>query len=348
MLATSVSHVEPSIELANLVSEKVRAWYSANQRNLSFRHTKDPYLIWLSEIILQQTQVKQGLPYYEKFKDTFPTVEALAGASQDEVLRLWQGLGYYSRGRNLHHTAQIITEAHKGIFPNSYTELLKLKGIGSYTAAAIASFAFGEAVAVLDGNVFRVLARLFGVDTDITSGAGKRIFSDLAAKILCPEQSAMHNYAMMEFGSQLCKPHHPDCVNCPLQEVCVANQKGRQRELPFKAKKIKLKDKFFHYLVVQKDGLYAFNKRDDSNIWAGLYEFPLIETLSHHAPLPSCELLAEPKKHLLTHQKLWIHFWQVAELPSASSSTGWFSAQQIETLPKPKPITEFCAKLCKI
>lgn len=239
---------------------------------------KNAYKIWLSEIILQQTTVAQGTPYYLKFSEKYPTVQDLAAASNDEVMKMWEGLGYYSRARNLHFTAQFITEQYGGKFPDTYDDILKLKGVGTYTAAAIASFAYDLPFAVLDGNVFRVLARFFGLDVPIDSGEGKKTFAALAQIALDKTQPAAYNQAIMNFGATVCTPTAPDCKNCALSLHCTAFQTKRVSELPVKIKKTAKKDLFLQYIIVHSDDYTFIRKRTASDIWRDLYEFPLIET----------------------------------------------------------------------
>lgn len=264
--------------------EVIISWYNKNKRDLPWRGIKDPYKIWLSEIILQQTRVEQGLPYYLKFISAFPTVFDLAKASEDKVLKLWQGLGYYSRARNMLKTAKIIVNEHKGIFPSSYQEIIKLKGIGAYTASAIASFAFNIPVAVVDGNVFRLLSRYFGIDSPIDSTIGKKEFQALALELLNKHKPDIFNQAIMEFGSKQCKPVKPDCENCPLLLNCVAYKLKIIENLPVKSKGLKVKKRYFNYLFVKypsdAKGSYKLllHKRGGNDIWKGLYELPLIET----------------------------------------------------------------------
>lgn len=298
-------------------------WYGPNKRELPWRNTNDPYIIWLSEVILQQTRVAQGLPYFEKFLQNYPKVQDLAHAPDDEVMRLWQGLGYYSRARNLHQCAKDVVEIHAGVFPGSYKELLLLKGVGSYTAAAIASFAFGESIAVVDGNVFRVLSRYFGIETDIASPRGKKEFENLANQIIPKSQPGEFNQSIMEFGSLQCKPRNPNCTECPLMEGCFAFQKDMVDQLPFKAKKIKVKERFFTYLHITCGSETIIRQRKAGDIWQGLHDFPLIEgqdlelkkpqdflldfELSSFQPIIS---LNSEKifKHLLTHQRIFAKF----------------------------------------
>ena len=257
----------------NLFAPKLIDWYHHQRRNLPWRHTRDPYFIWLSEVILQQTRVAQGLPYYQQFTEAYPTVFDLAAAPEQEIMRLWQGLGYYSRARNLSQTAQFIVQEQNGQFPDSYHKLLKLKGIGPYTAAAIASFAYDEAVAVVDGNVYRVLARVFGLATDITSTEGKKQFAQLANELLDVSQPATYNQAIMEFGALQCTPVSPDCLLCPFQANCVANATGQIAKLPVKTKKTKVRERFFNYFVIIKNQEIALKQRTDRDIWQQLYDF---------------------------------------------------------------------------
>ena len=298
-------------------------WYGPNKRELPWRNTNDPYIIWLSEVILQQTRVAQGLPYFEKFLQNYPKVQDLAHAPDDEVMRLWQGLGYYSRARNLHQCAKDVVEIHAGVFPGSYKGLLMLKGVGSYTAAAIASFAFGESIAVVDGNVFRVLSRYFGIETDIASPRGKKEFENLANQIIPKSQPGEFNQSIMEFGSLQCKPRNPDCTQCPLMEGCFAFQKDMVDQLPFKAKKIKVKERFFTYLHITCGSETIIRQRKSGDIWQGLHDFPLIEgqdlelekqhdfliDFELNSFQPTISLNSEKIfKHLLTHQRIFAKF----------------------------------------
>lgn len=254
-------------------------WYKTHQRDLPWRRENDPYKIWLSEIILQQTQVKQGLSYYLAFTAAFPEVQDLAKAPEDKVLKLWQGLGYYSRARNLHASAKLIVQHYGGRFPSTYEELLTLKGVGEYTAAAIASFAFHLPHAVVDGNVYRFLSRLFAIETPIDSGQARKQFTQLANQLLDKRRPGPFNQAIMEFGSQWCKPQRPDCRQCVFNTRCLAFQTGSVDRYPVKIKKTKVKKRHFHYLVLaDKTGRFLIQKRDKKDIWLGLYEFPLIET----------------------------------------------------------------------
>jgi A/G-specific adenine glycosylase len=304
-------------------------WYSINKRDMPWRKTINPYFIWLSEIILQQTQIKQGLPYYEAFVKQFPTVFDLANADESTVLKLWQGLGYYSRARNLHSTAKYIAFELNGTFPNTYKDLLKLKGVGDYTASAIASICFDEPTAVVDGNVYRVLSRYFGIDTPINSAQGIKEFKTLATSVMDAKNPADYNQAIMEFGAIQCKPNNPDCDNCPLNSSCVALQKNLVNKLPVKLKKTKVSTKYFNFLVfVSSDKKTLFHKRDEKGIWRNLYQFPLIETdeaIDYNTLKLHPELLSHTKNkafelslyndvdtvHKLSHQHLHTKFWIV-------------------------------------
>ncbi|NNC46443.1 MAG: A/G-specific adenine glycosylase [Winogradskyella sp.] len=319
---------------------KLKRWYSINKRNLPWRVTTDPYRIWLSEIILQQTQVKQGLPYYKSFVKTYPTVFDLANANEEDVLKLWQGLGYYSRARNLHATAKYVASELNGKFPDNYKDLLQLKGVGDYTASAIASFAFNKATAVVDGNVYRVLSRVFGIETPINSSAGIKEFKAIAQSLIDTKDPATYNQAIMEFGSVQCKPKTPDCPSCPFNTICIALQKGQQHLLPVKINKTKVKTKYFNYLVFRDaKGQTLFEKRTQKGIWKNLYQFPLVETekslnisdfeqldlepyLKDILPFDITLYNAIDKIHKLSHQHLHTKFWIIdtPELPKKAVS----------------------------
>tara|TARA_R110002020_G_scaffold111121_7_gene256685 strand:- start:161 stop:1216 length:1056 start_codon:yes stop_codon:yes gene_type:complete len=304
-------------------------WYLKNKRELPWRKTSDPYHIWLSEIMLQQTRIEQGLPYYKRFKSAFPSVLDLAAAPQEKVLKLWQGLGYYSRARNLHETAKYVAEELNGVFPDSYKDLKKLKGVGDYTAAAIASICYNEPVAVVDGNVYRVLARFFDIETPINSSAGIKEFKALASELLDEKNPSSFNQALMEFGALQCKPRNPLCETCPLISGCLAVQKYKIQELPVKLKKAKVKKRYFNYLVVfSEENKTLLQQRTGKGIWNGLYEFPLIETEEpvSEGDFPSEESIQDilgeqklslelhnkkPVVHKLSHQHIYTHFWWV-------------------------------------
>lgn len=304
-------------------------WYLQNKRDLPWRHTTNPYEIWLSEIMLQQTRVAQGMPYFFAFTTAFPTVFDLAAASEEQVLKLWQGLGYYSRARNLHKTAQYISTELSGVFPENYNELLKLKGVGTYTAAAIASFAYNEAVPVVDGNVFRVLARYFDVETDIAQAAAKNEFAALAFELMPKNNPAIFNQAIMEFGALQCVPKSPDCGVCIFNDSCSALQKNKVDQLPVKSKKLKVRKRYFNYLIFEDaSGNAIVQKRTDKGIWHNLYEFPVLETDKEegfdcvneyvqevYGKEESKPIIYEYNTksvlHKLSHQHLYIRFWKV-------------------------------------
>lgn len=348
------------------ISQLILEWYQKHQRELPWRNTKEPYKVWLSEIILQQTRVKQGLPYYERFLEAFPTVFDLARASEESVLRLWQGLGYYSRARNLHQTAKWIAEENQGVFPNTYRELLKLKGVGDYTAAAIASFAFDEDVAVLDGNVFRVWARYFGIHTAINSSKGKKEFFKVAQKMLFKGKAAEYNQAIMEFGAIQCSFPKPNCLFCPLQSGCYAFENNLQSELPVKEKKTKVRERYFYYLIFQKEDRLALKQRDTSDIWGGLYDFYLIDKpenlkktellneIQELFPTNDMIVLKESKifKHLLSHQRIFAQFLWIEvdriEIKNQkffkSQNFNFFTSEEVQQLPKPILIHNYLQK----
>ena len=309
-------------------SNSLLHWYLQNKRDLPWRNTNNPYPIWLSEIMLQQTRVAQGMPYFLSFMEAFPTVFDLAKADEEQVLKLWQGLGYYSRARNMHKTAQIIAFDFNGNFPNNYNDLLKLKGIGEYTAAAIASFAFNEVVPVVDGNVYRVLARYFDVETDIASSSARKEFTALAKELIPNDNPALFNQAIMEFGALQCVPKNPNCEICIFNTSCAALQKKKVAELPVKLKKTKVTDKFFNYLIFLDDSeTTLINKRTEKGIWYSLYEFPIIETENQVDFDTLSNLIQENYSdfeieaisiyndnqiiHKLSHQKLHINFYKV-------------------------------------
>lgn len=253
-------------------------WYADNKRQLPWRETTDPYRIWISEVILQQTRVMQGLGYFNRFMNRFPDVRTLAEASEDEVMRYWQGLGYYSRARNLHAAAKEIRDRFGGVFPQKYEDVLSLKGIGEYTASAICSFAWRLPYAVVDGNVYRVLGRIFGINTPIDSAAGKKEFAELAQLLLDKERPDLYNQAIMDFGAVQCTPKVPGCLYCPLQECCVAFASGRADDFPVKTGKTVVKPRYFNYFHIHCKGINLLARRNAKDIWQNLYEYPLIET----------------------------------------------------------------------
>ncbi len=306
----------------------LHSWYSLYKRDLPWRNTRNPYLIWLSEIILQQTRIDQGLAYYNRFSDEFPTISTLADASEDQILKLWQGLGYYSRARNLHFTAKYLQQNYDGIFPEDYNSILSMKGIGEYTAAAIASISFNQEYPAVDGNVYRVLARYFGISEPIDTGKGKKAFNDLAKELIKGTNPGMHNQALMEFGALQCTPKNPDCTRCPLNEKCFAYSNQKIGELPFKQNKTKQRDRYFNYLVLSCNKNTWFRKRVENDIWMNLFEFPLIETENEikieelitqsefRRLIPTSdrsviENVSDWKIHILSHQRIHYRFIRI-------------------------------------
>jgi len=316
-------------------------WFKNNGRSLPWRETKDAYAIWLSEVILQQTRIVQGMSYWERFMVQWPTVNDLAAATEDEVLKAWQGLGYYSRARNLHTAAQQVVEL--GGFPQTFKELKTLKGVGDYTAAAIASIAFGEPVAVVDGNVYRVLSRYYGIDTPIDSTEGKKEFQALAQSLLPINEPADYNEAIMDFGATQCTPNSPHCSTCPLCETCVAFREQRINELPVKSKKVKQRERHFTYLYIEYEGKIAIHQRGAGDIWQGLWEFPQAEQLTSSedsAWKNEAQLLQKGVKHILTHQILLadIYLWRPKNRPQLPSEFIWIEKQDLENYALPRLI----------
>jgi A/G-specific adenine glycosylase len=316
-------------------SEIFLSWYRKNRRNLPWRMTRDPYLIWISEIIMQQTRVNQGLSYYEMFAKTYPCVKSLAAAPREAVLKLWQGLGYYSRARNLHEAALDIVNRFGGIFPRRYEDILSLKGIGEYTAAAIASFAWNDPYPVVDGNVFRVLSRLFACEIPIDTTTGKKQYTALASQLMDPANAGLHNQAIMEFGALQCTPTSPDCPQCPFADRCLGFATGNPERFPLKNHKVKPRDRYLNYLDIRHGRDVYLHCRGGNDIWEGLYEFPLIETVTavDFVALQSSEsfeslfqdagelsiTLTKSVKHVLTHQILHVTFYRI-QLPTTAKT----------------------------
>lgn len=334
-------------------SKNLINWYSVNKRSLPWRETSDPYFIWLSEIILQQTQVKQGWPYYTAFTTKFPTVFDLAAAKEDAVLNLWQGLGYYSRARNLHFSAKYIVEELHGVFPSTYNDIKKLKGVGDYTASAIASICYNEKTAVVDGNVYRVLARVFGIDTPINSTNGIKAFKLLAQELLDKKQPATFNQAIMDYGSQVCKPKQPLCTNCIFNKTCSAFNTNKVGDLPVKLKKTKITTKYFNFLVIINDDNIALEKRIGKGIWQNLYQFPLYDSLAEVDVLEVSSYLKNELKledfelslynnlpivHKLSHQHLQTKFWIVNTTNKIENS---IKIHELNNFPVPVLIENF-------
>ncbi len=340
-------------------SLKLVEWYELNKRELPWRDIKDPYRIWLSEIILQQTRVNQGLPYYKKFIEAFPTVIDLAKAPEQKVLRIWQGLGYYTRARNLHKCAKEVVSKYNSAFPKNFEALKTLPGIGDYTAAAIASFAFKEQVAVVDGNVSRVLARIYGIETPINSSLGKKTFFKLANNLIPATHPDLHNQAMMEFGALYCTPQNPPCGGCIFASSCVARRNSLQLLLPVKQRLKKARRRYFYYFAIQKGRSYLMKKRNEKDIWHGLYDFYLVE---RNRPVDPEKIFVEEKqlrklagrkkiteisgvyKHVLSHQVIYSRFSQLRLSGSPAlngSELKFYSLKKMAELPKPVLISRF-------
>ncbi|VAW27893.1 A/G-specific adenine glycosylase [hydrothermal vent metagenome] len=349
-------------------TSNIISWYYSNKRKLPWRETTNPYYIWISEIILQQTRVSQGLPYYQKFVEVFPTIQDLANAREQDVLSLWQGLGYYSRARNMHKCAKVIKSELNNMFPESFEKLLKLPGIGPYTAAAISSLAFNNPTPVVDGNVYRVLARVFGIENNIADAKNFKLFFDLSAELIDRKEPGSYNQGVMELGATVCSPQNPDCGICPVEEVCFARANKRQKEFPVKIKKKKNTDRYFTYLVLEQNGTLAMKKRVGKGIWEGMYEFYLIENKAYtKTDNISSSLLSnllanggvierEDKlpKHILSHQTIYSSFIKI----NLKSRDNWdaflakndlflYSQTEIETLPKPVLITNYLNSVSK-
>lgn len=321
-----------------IFSKQLTEWYLLNKRELPWRESSDPYKIWISEIILQQTRVNQGLAYYERFICRFPNVNVLSEASEDEVLKYWQGLGYYSRARNLHTTAKTIASLYDGIFPADYQSVLSLKGIGSYTAAAICSFAYNQPYAVVDGNVFRVLARFFGIQTPIDSSAGKKEFAEIAQNLLDKKNPGLHNQAIMDLGAVICTPLSPNCAECPLQSGCFSFSHKTWSHFPVKSQKTKQRNRYFFYFYITNKGKTYLHKREQKDIWQNLYELPLIEAdnmlsdeelqkeITSHLLKTEFRNLQITKthsivKHILSHQTIYAFFLEASASYQNSSDS---------------------------
>jgi A/G-specific adenine glycosylase len=342
------------------IRDILSSWYRRHKRDLPWRHTRDPYAIWVSEIILQQTRVTQGIDYYLRFLEHFPDLKSLADASTEEILKVWQGLGYYSRARNMHAAAAQIIREHKGIFPSTYKEMLKLKGIGPYTAAAIASMAFDEPRAVIDGNVHRVIARIFEVYEPPERDAAKSEIRRHAEALLDPVHPGVHNQAIMEFGALVCTPVKPSCQSCPLQLYCMAFKQDLVKDLPVRQKSASKKNRYFHYLIIRTGNWVLITQRTGKDIWKDLFEFPLIETPRASSPEHFMESGAWRKffengdirpvkisgviKHTLTHQVIHARFYHLEDIPSeppGSSSYRRVPFTELDRYPVPKLIENY-------
>lgn len=316
-------------------------WYSTHKRPLPWRKNNSPYGIWLSEVILQQTRIEQGIAYWQRMLKHFPNVETLAKATEDEILKYWQGLGYYSRARHLHAAAQQIVKL--GHFPNTAQELLKLPGVGSYTAAAIGSIAFNLPMAVVDGNVYRVLARYFGISTPINSTAGIKEFAKLAQSLLPVQTPGAYNQAIMDFGALQCTPKGTDCNCCPLKDTCIAFMTGTVCQLPVKLSKTNIKERHLCYYYIVVNGFVAFRRRNSKDIWQGLWEPYLAEAGHHFSFESSAQPIKKGIKHILTHRILYIDFFIVKlhQRPELPQEYHWIAQKEIVELAVPKPIETF-------
>lgn len=338
---------------------QLQSWYRAHHRDLPWRRTRDPYTIWLSEIILQQTRVQQGLPYFQKILKAFPRVDDLAIASEEHLMQLWKGLGYYRRARLMHQAAQRVVHEYGGRFPSSFEDLKKLPGVGDYTAAAIASMAFGEAVAVVDGNVVRVVSRLFDDDVPVHTSSGRRHFQHRAQNLLDDAAPGDHNQAMMELGATVCHPRQPQCTSCPVQSFCRAYAQGVVAQRPLKKPKVAVRDRYMHYLLLELEGCYAVRKRSDQDIWGGLFELVLCERQDDRPAQagdfeavlgvrPHHLNMVFSKRHKLTHQQLHCLFY-TAKWPLSGtmgpSGYHWVDASELKQLATPVVIDHFLRRM---
>ncbi len=341
------------------VSQILIKWYHSNKRDLPWRKVRSAYNTWLSEVVLQQTRVNQGLQYYNRLVQKYPRIDDLANAPLDEVLKLWQGLGYYTRARNMHETARVIARDYNGVFPSDYRSLLKLRGIGPYSAAAIASIAFNEPVALVDGNVFRVLSRLYGITKPIDTAAGKAAFAGKATEILSRDDPGTHNQALMEFGSLVCTPHNPLCHNCVLASLCRAKELGTVENLPVKEGRVSMRTRYFYYLFVRIENMTVLHKRTGNDIWNSLYELPLVEketavklkslvSVSPWKDLVCCKEISETGKrtykHKLTHQTLHCTFYIVEPGAACTPEDPEFivvPVQKLKDYPVPRVIDRY-------
>lgn len=359
----SKNTISPSPKQKIYFRKTLLTWYENNTRSYPWVGIKEPYKVWLSEVILQQTRVEQGLPYYKKILARFPEINDLAAADDQEVFRLWQGLGYYNRCKNMLATARVICKEYRGIFPKTYDEILHLPGVGPYTAAAIASFAFNLPHAVVDGNVERLLSRYFGVEEAVNTAPGKKSFQALASKLLHRQNPAIYNQAIMDFGATVCLPRQPLCTDCPFRTHCQAFKQGIIEKLPVKKPKKPVKNRYLHYVVFQHENNLFIRKRPVGDIWQNLHEFFLIEdsrTMSENKLLTSIDLMAAIKDnniiqqdfssmyvHQLTHQKLHIRFLKVVLLKPPHLPETFFSVgiSHMDLYAFPRPLVKYLAAL---
>ncbi len=337
--------------------EKLLKWYEANKRDLPWRSIKDPYKIWLSEVILQQTRVNQGWEYYVRFIEKYPTVKDLANAPEQDVLKLWQGLGYYSRARNLHFAAKSILKEHKGKFPSDYKSIRNLKGVGDYTAGAIASIAFDLQHPAVDGNVMRVYSRLFGITTPVDSTEGKKKIFETAVELLPAKNPGTYNQAVMELGAMVCLPAKPDCINCPIQDGCYAFANKSVSGFPVKEVKTKVRNRYLNYLVITHGDRLLLRIRKEKDIWQGLHDFPMLESNKSiiepkflkdkkweeiiHISKPIIKDVSEEYAHILSHQKLFARFYKLeatSKITKLPKDCFWIKTKDIEKYAVPRLI----------
>lgn len=336
------------------MTEQIIKWYNKNKRDLPWRDNKDPYIIWVSEIILQQTQIKTGIPYFKKFIKKFPNIESLANSQEKELLKIWEGLGYYNRALNMLETAKIIVFNLNNIFPNKYQDLLKLKGIGSYTAAAISSICFDQKIGVVDGNVYRVLTRYYNIEDPINQIGTKRKIQEIANKLVTHKKPGLYNQAIMDFGSIQCKKHEPKCDICPLKNKCKSFKANTVKFRPVKSNKKYQKKRYLNYFICCNKKKIIINQRDSSNIWKKLYELPLIETNKEYSTIEALQndyfknkkvskmQLLQKMTHHLSHQKLIISFWLIeSQLNEPILNQKMIHISEIQNFPFPKPIQKF-------
>jgi len=345
-----------------LLSENIINWYSTHARKLPWRQNQDPYSIWVSEIIMQQTRIEQGLAYYLRFIETFPNIMDLAKAKEDKVLKLWEGLGYYSRARHMMHTAKEIASLYNGVFPKQYETVLKLKGIGPYTASAICSFAYKKPYAVVDGNVSRVLSRYYGINTPINTSSGKSLFAKLAQDNLNLKSPDIHNQAIMEFGALQCKPTNPLCLKCPVADSCVALATNQVSILPKKEKNLKVSNRYLHFFFIKSENYFLVEKRTSSDIWKGLYQLPLIESKKEVQNDTIFELTdfkniignqkfnlvkTQEVVHKLTHRKLYIRFYNIEVTKLLSPKYLRIAITNMNDIAYPQPVRKFLTNLAE-
>jgi A/G-specific adenine glycosylase len=351
------------IQIVNDFRQKLLNWYEANKRDLPWRNIKDPYKIWLSEVILQQTRVNQGWEYYLRFIEKYPTVKSLASAPEHDVLKLWQGLGYYSRARNLHFASKSILKEHKGIFPKEYETIRALKGVGEYTAGAIASIAFDLPHPAVDGNVMRVYSRLFGITTPVDSTEGKKKIFQIAVELLPAKNPGTYNQAVMELGAMVCLPAKPDCQNCPVQDACYAYSHKKVSDFPVKEGKTKQRNRHLNYLVITQGDKILIRLRGAKDIWQGLHDFPLVESAKAipetkfvkdkkweeliHLSKPVIKDVSEEYVHILSHQKLYTRFYQISatgKIAKLPVNCFWIKIKDLENYAVPRLIDIYIRK----